>query len=67
MQTWDYTETTLLSFKQYKSEEAAEQRYWWGMKARGWELYNGETLYQGQFGNDWKDHIKTSPRMRKYM
>jgi hypothetical protein len=27
MQTWDYTETTLLSFKQYKSEEAAEQRY----------------------------------------
>jgi hypothetical protein len=27
MQTWDYTETTLLSFKQYKSEEATEQRY----------------------------------------
>jgi hypothetical protein len=67
METWDYTKTTLLSFKQYKSEEATEQRYQWGMKASGWEPYNGETPYQGRFGNNWQDHIKTSPRMQKYM
>jgi len=66
METWNYTETTLRSFKRYQAEERAEFAYRRTSTARGWGPYTGANPYEQRYGNDWKKHLKESPRMKKY-
>jgi hypothetical protein len=39
METWDYTETKLVSFKVYKKEQLAEMKYCQEMQTMGWKDY----------------------------
>jgi hypothetical protein len=66
METWDYTEKTLVSLKVLKKHVQAEMAYRRGSKHGGWAQFTGENPYQERYGDDnWEKELRNSPRMKK--
>jgi hypothetical protein len=67
IESFDYTEKKLISFKAYKILRHKELAYRRNMKSQGWKNYNGANPYRERYGNEhWEAHLKDSPAIRKY-
>jgi hypothetical protein len=65
METWNYTEKTLVSLKVWNKHVKKEMKYRRGSRHGGWAQYNGENPYLERYGDNWKTELANSPRMRK--
>jgi hypothetical protein len=63
IETFDYTETKLLSIKVYKMQMQQEMTYQRKMKSQGWKDFNGTKGILNVMAK--QTHWKNSPAMRK--
>ena len=67
IETFDYTETKLVSIKVYNKLMRQEMSYRSKMKGMGWKDFNGENPYLERYGEEnWEAELKKAPAMRKY-
>jgi hypothetical protein len=65
IETFDYTQSKLLSLKRYNAEVTAELARRRAQKGE-WKNFNGANPYLERYGDDWETHMKDSPKMRPY-